>query len=93
MPEGDIVYTGHYVDHELVTNLEADTALRMDRVRNGKAKRYLLTVGGAGAQQELFASIIRALLPEIREGKAAMAARLKRRHRYSSPPTGSITPR
>ena len=72
MPEGDIVYTGHYVDHELVTNLEADTALRMDRVRNGKAKRYLLTVGGAGAQQELFASIIRALLPEIREGKAAL---------------------
>ena len=72
MPQGDIVYTGHYIDHELVTNLEADTALRVDRVKNGKAKRYLLTVGGAGAQQELFASIIKALLPDIQAGKATL---------------------
>ena len=72
MPQGDIVYTGHYIDHELVTNLEADTALRVDRVKNGKATRYLLTVGGAGAQQELFASIIKALLPDIQAGKATL---------------------
>ncbi len=72
MPAGDIVYTGHYVDHELVTNLESDTAYRMDRVKNGKAKRYLLTVGGAGAQQALFADIIKALLPDIKTGKATL---------------------
>ena len=72
MPEGDIVYTGHYVDHELVKDLEADTALRVDRVKHGGAKRYLLTVGGAGAQQALFADIIKALLPDIRAGKAAL---------------------
>ena len=72
MPAGDIVYTGHYVDHELVKDLEADTALRVDRVKHGKARRYLLTVGGAGAQQALFADIIKALLPDIREGKAAL---------------------
>ena len=72
MPQGQIVYTGHYVDHELVANLEADTALRVDRVKNGNARRYLLTVGGAGAQQALFASIIRALLPDIKAGKATL---------------------
>ena len=72
MPQGDIVYTGHYVDHELVSNLEADTALRVDRLKTGKAKRYLLTVGGAGAQQALFASIIQALLPDIEAGKATL---------------------
>ncbi|MBR6120230.1 MAG: hypothetical protein IKQ04_07925 [Oscillospiraceae bacterium] len=72
MPEGDIVYTGHYVDHELVKDLEEDSARRVDRVKNGKAKRYLLTVGGAGAQQALFASIIQALLPEVKAGKAAL---------------------
>ena len=72
MPKGDIVYTGHYIDHELVVNLPDDTALRLDRVRNGKAKRYLLTVGGAGAQQALFADVIRALLPDIRAGKAVL---------------------
>ena len=72
MPEGDIVYTGHYIDHELVTNLVSDTAYRIDRVKNGRAKRYLLTVGGAGAQQELFADIIRTLLPDIKAGKATL---------------------
>ena len=72
MPQGEIVYTGHYVDHELVSNLEADTARRAERVKTGKAKRYLLTVGGAGAQQELFASIIRALLPQVKAGKATL---------------------
>ena len=72
MPAGDVVYTGHYIDHELVANLESDTAFRVDRVKNGKAKRYLLTVGGAGAQQALFAEIIRALLPDIKAGKAAL---------------------
>ena len=72
MPEGDIVYTGHYVDHELVKDLEEDSARRVDRVKNGKAKRYLLTVGGAGAQQALFADIIRSLLPDIKAGKAVL---------------------
>ena len=72
MPEGDIVYTGHYVDHELVENLESDTAYRVARVKEGKAKRYLLTVGGAGAQQSLFADIIKALLPDIKAGKATL---------------------
>ena len=72
MPEGEIVYTGHYIDHELVANLAADTALRKDRVKNGKAKRYLLTVGGAGAQQALFASIIKTLLPDIAAGRATL---------------------
>ena len=72
MPEGDIVYTGHYIDHELVANLASDTAYRMDRVKNGRAKRWLLTVGGAGAQQALFAEIIQTLLPDIRAGKATL---------------------
>ena len=72
MPEGSIVYTGHYVDHELVAELESDTAKRIDRIKNGKAKRYLLTVGGAGAQQKLFADIIKTLLPDIRSGRAVL---------------------
>ena len=72
MPQGDIVYTGHYIDHELVENLESDTNYRIDRVKNGKAIRYLLTVGGAGAQQQLFADIIKALIPDIKSGRAAL---------------------
>ena len=72
IPEGQIFYTGHYVDHELLVDLEKDMEKRVDRVKNGKEKRYLLTVGGAGAQQKLFADIIKALLPEIDAGKASL---------------------
>jgi hypothetical protein len=72
MPQGALFYTGHYVDHELVVNLEHDTQRRLERVQNGKAKRYLLTVGGAGAQREIFVRVIRTLLPEIRQGRAVL---------------------
>lgn len=72
MPQGSLFYTGHYVDHELVSNIEGDTALRLNRINGGKAIRYLLTVGGAGAQREIFRGVINALLPEIESGKAVL---------------------
>ena len=72
MPEGSLVYTGHYIDHELVSNIEEDCAARMRRKAAGEPMRFLLTIGGAGAQKEIFASIIRHLLPAIREKRAAL---------------------
>ena len=50
MAKEDIVYTGHYIDHELVKNIENDCMLRIDRLQNGKPLRFLLSIGGAGAQ-------------------------------------------
>lgn len=72
MPEDALVYTGHYIDHELVYNIEADCAERKARKEKGEPMRFLLTIGGAGAQREIFAEIIRYLLPLIREKKAAL---------------------
>jgi hypothetical protein len=72
MPKGALVYTGHYIDHELVSNIEADCRARMDRKRNGKPMRFLLTIGGAGAQKEIFAAIIKHLIPYIKKHKAAL---------------------
>lgn len=72
MPEKDLVYTGHYIDHELVANIPADCESRRKRKEEKKPMRFLLTVGGAGAQKEIFAEIIRYLLPAIREKKAAL---------------------
>lgn len=72
MPNDDLVYTGHYIDHELVSNIEADCQARIDRKKNGKPMRFLLTIGGAGAQKEIFAAIIKYLLPMIKENKAAL---------------------
>ena len=72
MPKGAIVYTGHYVDHELVSNIEKDCEKRIDRVKNGEATRWLMSVGGAGAQKEIFVAVIRKLLPAIKRGKAVL---------------------
>ncbi|SDB06265.1 hypothetical protein SAMN02910298_00169 [Pseudobutyrivibrio sp. YE44] len=72
MPNDDLVYTGHYIDHELVSNIEADCAARLARKENGKPMRFLLTIGGAGAQKEIFAAIIKYLLPAIKAEKAAL---------------------
>lgn len=72
IPSEDIHYVGHYIDHELVVNLEADTKKRLERIKEGKTKRLLLTVGGAGAQKEIFVKLIKKLLPQIKKGKVAL---------------------
>ena len=72
MPPESLVYTGHYIDHELVDNIESDCDRRIMRRQSGKPVRFLLTIGGAGAQRELFAAIIRKLIPAIREKKVVL---------------------
>lgn len=72
MKENDIIYTGHYIDHELVSNIEVDCKNRIERIKTQKPMRFLLTVGGAGAQGEFFIGIIKSLLPYIKENKASL---------------------
>lgn len=72
MDPGSLIYTGHYIDHELVANLEQDTAARLNRLETLKPLRILLSVGGAGAQRELYARLIRTLLPLEKRGKVAI---------------------
>ena len=72
MSSKELVYTGHYIDHELVSNIEVDCKARMDRKAEGKPMRFLLSVGGAGAQREFFEAIIRHLLPEIKANRAVL---------------------
>ena len=72
MPKGSVVYTGHYIDHELVSNLEEDTAARVSRLQGGQPLRVLLTIGGAGAQRELFKAVIERLLPAVGIGRVCL---------------------
>lgn len=72
MPEKDIEYTGHYIDAELVDNIEKDNAERLRRRENGSPMRWLMSVGGAGAQKEIFVSVIHKLIPYIRKKQATL---------------------
>ncbi len=65
IPNDQLFNVGHYIDHELVVNLDEDCKKRLARIHNKESKRVLLTVGGAGAQKEIFTEIIKTLLPKV----------------------------
>lgn len=72
IPDKEIYEVGHYIDHELVVNLDSDCEKRLNRIKNKKAKRILLTVGGAGAQKEIFVEIIRKIMPLIKNNEIVL---------------------
>lgn len=76
VPADAVYFTGHHIDHELVENIEADCAARLRRMKNKEPRRLLLTMGGAGAQRELFKAIIEHCLPLIKKGKVALFVNL-----------------
>ncbi|KAF0225480.1 MAG: hypothetical protein FD133_1316 [Erysipelotrichaceae bacterium] len=72
MGDDDLIYTGHYIDHELVEHLSDDTAKRLSRLQSNKSKRILMTVGGAGAQSDFYATMIQNLLPSVKSNNATL---------------------
>ena len=72
MPDGDLFDVGHYIDHELVTNVEHDCQKRLERLNSGAPVRFLMTVGGAGAGGDLYLAMTRHLLPYIQAGQAEL---------------------
>ena len=75
-PADAIEYVGGHVDHELVENIEVDCAARLDRMRNGEPRRFLLTMGGAGAQRDLFKAIVDHCRPMIDRGELTLFVNL-----------------
>ena len=72
LPEENIFETGHYVDHEIVSNIELDCDMRLKRISDKKPRRFLLTMGGAGAQAAKFASIAKNCYQQILDKKATL---------------------
>jgi hypothetical protein len=76
VPSDALHFTGHHVDHELVENIEVDCDARLGRMRAGEPRRFLLTMGGAGAQKELFHAVIAHALPLIKARKLTLLVNL-----------------
>ncbi|MGD2205333.1 MAG: hypothetical protein PVH17_01025 [Anaerolineae bacterium] len=76
MPPDAIHYVGHHVDHELVENIEVDCKARLRRMNNHEPRRFLITMGGAGAQRELFKAVVEHCIPLIRRDKVALFVNL-----------------
>lgn len=72
MPDGSLYRVGHYIDHELVSNIEADCAARIRRINSGEPVRFLMTVGGAGAGGDLYLAMAKHLMPLVKNGRAEL---------------------
>jgi len=75
-PNDALFFTGHHVDHELVENIEADCKARLQRMDAKEPRRFIVTMGGAGAQRELFKAIIEHAIPLIQQNKIALFVNL-----------------
>lgn len=62
---------GHWCPADLVKNIETDCKRRIARAQdpNGKPRRLLIPVGGAGAQKSFIIQLIEAVEPWIRRGQ------------------------
>jgi hypothetical protein len=76
VPSDALFFTGQHVDHELVENIEADCEARLQRADAKGPRRFLVTMGGAGAQRELFKAIIEYAIPLIQQDKVALFVNL-----------------
>jgi hypothetical protein len=76
IPADYIHYVGHFIDHELVSNVERDCADRLSRASTGEPRRFLISIGGAGAQESLFKAVIDYLAPYIESNHAALFVNL-----------------
>lgn len=72
MPEEDLYEVGHYVDHELVSNIEKDVKLRIERIKKDEPRRILISVGGAGAGAKLFVDMVKHLMPYVEAKKVTL---------------------
>jgi hypothetical protein len=72
VPSDALFFTGHHVDHELVENIEIDCAARIKRMESKEPRRFMVTMGGAGAQRELFKAIIEHCLALVKQEKIAL---------------------
>ncbi len=72
VPSDGVHWTGHHVDHELVENVEDDCDARLRRMRGGEPRRFLMAMGGAGAQRELFKAVIDHCVPRIKKNELAL---------------------
>lgn len=70
MERGTVEESGHYVDWELVASIDRDCDMRLARMKRGEPRRFLLTMGGAGAQAKKFALMICACREHTRAKKA-----------------------
>lgn len=68
-PASSIRMAGHWVSSDMCLHVAQDSEARIARCRRDLPRRFLITVGGAGAQKAYLASLLEGLAPKLMEKK------------------------
>mmetsp|Transcript_22298 Transcript_22298/g.32592 ORF Transcript_22298/g.32592 Transcript_22298/m.32592 type:complete len:552 (+) Transcript_22298:70-1725(+) len=70
----NIRLAGHWIPRDLVLNIPADCARRVERAKSPefKPRRILIPVGGAGAQRKFIVKFVRSLSPLVKAKKVQL---------------------
>ena len=68
VPAKDLAVGGHWVSHDVAANAAADCEQRVDRADAKKPRRFLVPIGGAGAQRKYIVSFVEGLADRLRRG-------------------------
>ncbi|HMW05921.1 MAG TPA: hypothetical protein PK079_10585 [Leptospiraceae bacterium] len=69
VPKENLQIAGHWVSEPIVTNVEADSKARLERIEKQKPKRLLLAIGGAGAQKNYTINFIEKIKNKLKNGE------------------------
>ena len=69
VPADRLVLAGHWIPKDLVDNIEADCAARVERAEKRAPRRLLIPVGGAGAQKTFVSNFLKGLKGHVENGK------------------------
>jgi len=72
VPAEQLKLVGHWIPKDLVENIPADCAARIERAARGAPLRLLVPVGGAGAQRTFVTALVAALAPRVRSGDVTL---------------------
>jgi len=72
LEDSQVVEAGHYIDYEIESKIKIDCQRRLTRLEKNEPRRFLLTMGGAGAQVYKFADIANFCYGYVKNKKAAL---------------------
>lgn len=69
VPRENLEYAGHWVSEDIVKNLLDDSNSRIKRTNSKSPKRFLIPIGGAGAQKSFITEVIEHSIDRLKSGE------------------------
>lgn len=72
VPKESLFLAGHWVSHDILSNIAVDSVNRINRAKQKVPKRMLLAIGGAGAQKNYTSSLLEQTADMLKNGNLSL---------------------